>query len=231
MTQNEIAARDELWESAARWLPVFSPGEQRAGNILHRELARGQRLTIAQFAQALGTSVDAAETLVNSSALSPFIHKDEGSRIQGFWGLSATPTHHKLTVDGRTLWTWCALDSLFMPELLVATADIESRDPETAELIRLRVSPDHIQAAAPADVVVSLGRPETWDSTSATRVIATACHFIFFFVSRASGERWQAKHPEPETALLSLNEAFEYGRRSNARLFGAELTRHRIEPA
>jgi len=53
--------------------------------------------------------------------------------------------------------------------------------------------------AEPAGVVLSMGRPETWDQSSAARVMATACHFIYFFASRASGERWQARHPEPET--------------------------------
>ena len=225
MARNEIAATDELWESAERWLPTFSPEEQRAGITLLRELANGERVTIAQFARALGTTLDTANALVKDSVLCPFVHRDDADRIQGFWGLSVAPTRHQLAINGHTLWTWCAEDSLFIPELLGATAEIESRDPETDQSIRLTVSPARVEAAKPVGIVVSMGRPETWDVTSAPRIIATACHYIHFFASRHAGERWQVKHPEPETVLLSLDEAIGYGKRTNARLFGTELAR------
>jgi alkylmercury lyase len=223
MTQNEMTAGDEWWESHVRWLPVFSAKEQRAGSILHRALAKGEPVTFGQYARALGTSVDAAVTLVTESALRPFVYTDETGQITGFWGLSVVPTRHRLAVDGRTLWTWCAQDSLFIPELLGEIAEIESRDPENDQPIRLTVSPERVEAASTSGIVVSIGRPETWDASSATRIITTACHHIFFFTSRASGERWQEKHPGPETILLSLDEAVCCGKRSNAHLFGAEL--------
>lgn len=59
--------------------------------------------------------------------------------------------------------------------------------------------------------------------TSATQIIATACHFVFFFTSRTSGERWVAKHPG--TFLYSVEDAFALARRANAKYFGAELAR------
>ncbi len=115
------------------------------------------------------------------------------------------------------------MDTFEHPELLGGTAAIESRDPETDELVRLTVSATRIEAAEPKGIMVSMVRPQTWDVTSAARIMASACHFIFFFASHTSGERWQAKHPE--TVLLSLDEAFALAKRSNAHLFGAELAR------
>ncbi|WP_159587663.1 organomercurial lyase [Chelativorans xinjiangense] len=227
MTRNDKPIHDELWELAAQWLPVFSLAEQHAGIVLLRELAKGKAVTCSRLAQALGTTFGAAEALMRDSALRPFIHTDEGGRIIGFWGLSVAPTHHQVRVDGRKLWTWCAYDSLFIPELLGKTAEIESHDPESNELIRLTVSPERIISTEPANIVVSIGRPDTWDQSSAARIIATACHYIFFFVSRASAERWQVKHAEPATILFSLDVAFDFGRRSNAHLFGAELAQRR----
>lgn len=53
--------------------------------------------------------------------------------------------------------------------------------------------------------------------------MASACHFIFFLASRASGDRWVAEHPG--TVLLSLDEAFAAGRLQNLHLFGKELAR------
>ncbi|WP_163271131.1 organomercurial lyase [Chelativorans alearense] len=227
MTRNDKTLHDDLWELAAQSLPVFSLTEQHAGIVLLRELAKGEAVTCSRLAQALGTTFGAAEALMRDSALHPLIHTDKGDRIVGFWGLSVVPTPHQITVKGRKLWTWCAYDSLFIPELLGETAEIESRDPESNEPMRLTVSPEGIISTEPADIVVSMGRPDTWDQSSAARLMATSCHYIFFFVSRASGERWQAKHTEPATILLSLDAAFDIGKRSNAHLFQAELTRRR----
>jgi alkylmercury lyase len=227
MTRNNVATVEKLWEAACCRFPVLSPEEQRAGILLLRELARGEPVAIDQLARALGKPIDTVEAFIKSSALSPFVHAGEAGRIQGFWGLSVARTHHQLTVDRRRLWTWCAYDSLFMPELLGNTAEIESRDPETGQLIRLTVSPAGVEAAEPTDIVMSMVSPNTWDITSAARVMATACHFIFFFASRASAERWQVKHPE--TALPSLDEAFALAKRQNAHLFGTELAQRRSD--
>lgn len=122
MTRTDFPTSDELWEAAYRHFPVASQEEQRAGIVLLRELTNGEPVTIAQLARALGTSTEAAEALTKESALSPFVHKGEGGRIQGFYGLSVTPTHHQLTLCGRKLWAWCAPDTLEYPEQRQETA-------------------------------------------------------------------------------------------------------------
>jgi alkylmercury lyase len=229
MMRNDITTADELWEAACCHFPVVSAEDQRAGIALLRELARGEPVTIAQLARALGTTVETAAAFTKESPLSPFVHADEAGRIRGSFGLSVTPTHHQLTIDGRRLWAWCAQDSLFLPELLGATTEIESRDPETDKLVRLTVSPARVEAVEPTGILLSMIRPDTWDVTSAARLMASACHFIFFFAARESGERWVAKHPE--TFLLPLDEAFAFGKRPNAHLFGTELARRRAKVA
>jgi len=225
---NKIAPIDELVAAFARRVSVLSSDEQRAGIALLHELASGEPVTITQLAQALGNTVEAAEAFVKGPALKPFLYTNEQGRIVAFMGLTGTPTHHQLTIKGRTLWAWCAGDSLVLPELLDGTATIESRDPETGEPIRLTVSATRIEAAEPKGIAMSWVRTDTWDPSSAARTRVSACHFIFFFASRASGERWQAKHPD-KTLLLSLDEAFALVKRINAHLFGAELARRRVE--
>ncbi|MGH7575101.1 MAG: organomercurial lyase [Longimicrobiales bacterium] len=44
--------------------------------------------------------------------------------------------HHRFEIDARTLGTWCAWDSLFIPELLGEAARVQSTDPETGEVVR-----------------------------------------------------------------------------------------------
>lgn len=221
MTQTNITTVDELWEAAAARFPKFSPEEQRAGISLQRELAKGQPVNVTPWAQAFGIPIAEAEALLQASALAPFVQTDDDGRVVGFWGLSTVRTHHRLTIDDRTLGAWCAMDSLFLPEFIGETARVESRDPESGELVRLTVSPEGIESQEPNGVVVSVNSPSVWDFSSATRIIATACHFIFFFTSRASGERWVAK--QPNMLLVSLEEAFELAKRVNAHAFGAAV--------
>jgi alkylmercury lyase len=218
MTRTNLTTIEQL--SA---MPGLSTEEQRAGIVLLRELAKGEPVAATQFAAALGVPVSDAEALLKDSGLRRLTYVGEDGRIVGFWGLSTAPTHHRFTIKDRTLWAWCAGDTLFLPELLGETAAVESRDPETGELIRLTISPARVEAAEPKDVTLSFLWPDTVDFKSATQIIATACHHIFFFASRASGDRWVAKHPGK--VLLSLDEAFAVARRLNAQVFNTELAR------
>jgi alkylmercury lyase len=222
MTQTNLARLEEQCVAAAPGLFAAnkSPEEKRAGIALLHQLAKGEPVTCAQLALALDVSAQKAEAFLKESRLAPAVHTDEEGRVIGFWGLSTVPTQHRLRLGDRTLWAWCAQDSLFLPELVGETTQIESTDPESGVPVSLTVSPDRIEAVEPEGVVVSMVRPETTDLTSFARIIATACHFVYFFASRASGERWVAKHPE--TMLLSLEEAFALGKRQNVRVFGPD---------
>lgn len=90
-----------------------------------------------------------------------------------------------------------------------------------------RFSPEEqeagIESSQPDRVVVSLNSPQSWEMTSVPRLIVTACHFIFFFDSAESGRRWARSHPD--VVLVPIEDAFTYGRRQNAMLFGGELAR------
>ena len=48
-------------------------------------------------------------------------------------------------------------------------------------------------------------------------VIASFCHFVYFFASRRAGEQWAAGHPG--TFLLTLGEAADLAARTNRRMF------------
>jgi len=87
----------------------------------------------------------------------------------------------------------------------------------------LVVSPDRVESVEPVDALVSFLLPDGHFRTSAANVMAQFCHFVFFFPSRSSGERWVGKHPG--TFLYSLDEAFALAKRLNAKNFGTELAR------
>ncbi len=224
MTTTKIPTLDQYWEDLVAHLPLFSPEEQRAAVTLYRELAKGQAVDAAQFGRALGVSLAEGRALLARESIRAFVYADDQGRVLGFGGLATARMHHRFEVDGRTLWTWCAWDSLFIPEILGKPARVTSPDPENGEVVRLLVSPDRIESAEPEDAVVSFLLPDAQDfQTTAAHVMAKFCHFVFFFTSRSSGERWVARHPG--TFLYSLDEAFVLAKRHNAKNFGPELAR------
>jgi alkylmercury lyase len=213
---------DEYWRKLSSQLRPFSPQEQRVAVTLYRELAKGRAIDADQLARALGLPPAESRALLQRDAIKGFIRPDNDGRVLGFGGLAAAPMHHRFEVEGRTLWTWCAWDSLFIPEILRRSARVTSPDPETREIVRLVVTPDRVESAVPDGAVVSLIELEAdVFRTSAANVMASFCHFVFFFASRSSGERWIARHPG--TFLYSLEDAFALAKRLNAGNFGSEL--------
>ena len=222
MAVRDVPTIHEYWESLAPLLKSFSPEEQHAAVALYRELAKGRAVDVEQFARALDATPAAARALLEREAINRFIYPDAKGRVLGFGGLAAAPMHHRLEVEGRALWTWCAWDSLFIPEILGRPARVTSPDPENRELVRLTVTPERIESVEPRDAVISFIRPDAEAlRKSAANIMASFCHYIFFFASRASGERWTAEHPG--TFLWTLDDAFALAKRLNAANFGEAL--------
>jgi alkylmercury lyase len=222
MATNDIPTVDQYWKSLAAYLRPFAPDEQGPAVVLYRELAKGRAVDAEQFARALDTTPAAARALLERGAIKSSIFPDPQGRVVGFGGLAAAPMHHRFEVNGRSLWTWCAWDTLFIPEILGRPARVTSPDPESRELVRLTVTPDRIESVEPSDAVISFIRLDAEGfATSAANIMGSFCHFIFFFTSRASGERWTAKHPD--TFLCTLDDAFALAKRLNAHYFGSAL--------
>lgn len=225
MTNPEIPTLDRYWKTLDEALPVFAPEEQRAAVALYRELAKGVPVTVEQLAKALRVPSATASELLGRVSLRALVYADDQGRVVGFGGLATVPLHHRFEVGSRRLWTWCAWDGLFIPEILGQPARLESPDPGSGKIIRLSVAPEGITSVEPKTAVVSFLVPDTRGlARSAANVMANFCHFVFFFASPESGERWAARHEG--TFLYSLGEAAKLGRRLNARNFG-----HALPPA
>ena len=229
MTTNSTPPVDQYWAALHAALPSFSPEEQQVAVTLYRELAKGQPVDAEHLGLALGGSAAEARAFLERDSLKAFAYRDDQGRVLGFGGLTTARMHHQLELEGRTLWTWCAWDTLFLPEILGQRGRVMSPDPETGEAVRLTVTPQEITSADPRHAVVSFLLPDAHEFVSAANVVKTFCHFIFFFASRASGERWVAKHPG--TFLYSLGDAFGLAKRFNARNFGPELARRQAAAA
>jgi alkylmercury lyase len=204
----------ELASNIVRAMPRLGSVERRIAVGLYRQLAAGEPVSLAGLAGSLCFS----ERRVHE-ALSqwPGVYYDDTKAVVGFWGLALSEMPHHFQVDGRTLYTWCAWDSLFIPEILTKT-QVESADPLTGEEISLTVGPRGVKDLEPANTLVSFLTPSgVFDAD----VIQSFCHFVHFFGSWRSGEQWTSSHKG--TQLLSVDEAHELGRLTNAANFGDAL--------
>jgi alkylmercury lyase len=206
----------ELAETLAEAMPSLGPDQQQLALAVYRQLARGEPVGPGDLASELGRDEsDVAATL----EAWPGVYRSDDGRIVSFWGLAIPEMPHRFCVDGRPLYTWCAWDALFIPELIERSAEVESHPPLGEGSVRLVVDPDGIREVDPAAAAVSMLSPtEAFDY----RLIQTFCHFVHFFPSAESGAEWAAEHPG--TFLLSVPEAHELGRIVNRRRFGAALS-------
>lgn len=143
----------------------------------------------------------------------------EGDAVVGFWGLALDRMPHRIHFDGQELRAWCALDTLFLPELLGGPARVESSCPTTGETIALAVVPgDGVRGLSPATAVLSfLRRDERFDADT----ITSFCHFVHFFASEEAAAEWTAKHQH--TFVLSIEDGFEIATMTNRIRYGALL--------
>ncbi len=213
----------EAYEAAAGFLrtDLFAKGDrdqQRIGLAVYRLLAEGRPLSAERLADAVGAEPAAVLDAVRATAKSA-IHWDDAGRIIGYGGLTLEPTRHRLAVDRRTLYTWCAFDSLFVPELLAEPADVTSTCPATGHEIRLTVSPDRVERVEPDGTVLSFVTPGKARCEADIR--GAFCRHVNFFRSAAAAADWPAG--QPDMLVLSVAEAFELGRLRNRVAFADAL--------
>lgn len=199
----------------AEWFGL-APDERTASIGLYRAVARGEPVPTAVLADETGLPVPYLERYLQEAS---GIHTNDDGDVVAYWGLSQTERNHRFLVEGRTLYTWCAWDALFIPEIIGKTAAVESTCPVTEMQIRLTVSPTEAKAAQPAGMVLSFAQPVP--SAIRQDVIASFCHYVRFFESRAAAEPWVADNEG--TIVISLDDAFHLGRRANERRYGALL--------
>jgi alkylmercury lyase len=213
-TQPDIEA---LSTHLLRVFPALDEAQRKLSLGLYRELARGAPVSSSSLADRVQMPADAVIRQLRSW---PGVYYDDsGQRVIGFWGLTIAPMPHRLRVDGRELYAWCAWDTLFLPALLGTSAEVESSCRATGAPVRLTVTPHEVESALPAGLSVSFLLPEA--EAMNANVITSFCHYVHFFNSQEAAQPWLHEHPE--TFLLSLADAYEFGRRINKARYGTAL--------
>jgi alkylmercury lyase len=191
--------------------PTLSEREQHLVLTLYRLLAAGRPVETSALAECAQIPVDAGRSALERV---PGVYTDDRQRVIGFWGVSIDPMPHRLIVNSQTLYAWCAWDTLFLPELLGATAEVESRCPTTGRRITLTVDRTRVRSQDPAETVLSfLHRDEPFDADT----IRTFCHYVHFFANPDAAAAWTVDREG--TFTLSLAEGSEIARLTNRARF------------
>ena len=183
----------ERWSGAGPLLPGFAL------------LAQGRPVTVAEIAAAAGVDISQVESSLEAARC----ERDSRGHLIDLYGLTLTPTHHRLTIGNKILFGCCALWAHVIPKLVDARIKIESVDPYRHESIRLLVSADGIESATPstASATLALANREGIDAD----VSAAFCAQVRHFVSRESAEEFAAGLPTCHVISLSeLQEAADF---------------------
>jgi alkylmercury lyase len=153
-----------------------------------RLLADGEPVAVAQLATAAGWPVEDVESALRAQTSA---ERDDHGRLVGL-ALTLRPTTHHVTVGGRTLFAWCASDTLMLPVILGRPVVVQSTCPQSGRAIRVELTPDSVERVEPPDAVVSSVRP----ASQLTDVRSTTCAHGHFFSSIEATAAWAGAHPD-----------------------------------
>ncbi|HZE91347.1 MAG TPA: organomercurial lyase MerB [Rhizobacter sp.] len=174
---------------------------------LLREIAKGSPVSREKLAAVLGWPLGRVAAALDQT---PNTEYDDDGNIVGM-GLTLRETPHVFEIDGRRLYTWCALDALMFPALIGKTACVQSHCAATGASVSLTVTPDEVRNVNPEGAAVSLVLP---DASSDVRG-AFCCH-VHFFASTSVADGWAAKHKG--TIVVCVEDAFRVGQKLNQTL-------------
>ncbi len=198
----------------------ISPKEQAVAIALYRLLALGESVSHQHLAEVSSTPVAEVHRLLGQWL---GVYHDDAENVTGFWGLALGEMPHKLLIDGRELYAWCAWDTLFLPALIGNTVQVISQCAQSGKEIQLIIDPEHIASVYPETTVLSFVMPD--ENGIREDVINSFCHSVLFFATSALGEQWVAEHPK--NFLISVENAFELAQMINHRKFPGLMTQYR----
>lgn len=188
--------------------PQMNREDQVLARTIYQQLAQGKPLSLEMLA---GILEQAVEIIKQKLAEWGSVFYNDTGEIIGFLGISVDETHHRMRMNDIMSYAWCAWDTLFIPELVGATAQVTSSCATSNETITLTVTPQGIRSA-PADIWVSFLLPD--EKAVQENVTTSFCCYVHFFSSRAEGETWTDQNEG--TFVLTLYDAFKVGRQVNA---------------
>ena len=133
--------QEQLRRVAFRWV--------RTGDVAtERRLAEGSDFPLAMVRDAL-TALEQRGLIVRNA-----------DGVVGIYGLSLVPTPHHLTLDGRSLFTWCALDTVGIEAGLHADAAVAAPCFHCQQDLTIAFQAGHVIAMSTGDLCLWVPLPD-----------------------------------------------------------------------
>ena len=181
-TIRHLAAR---WQEAKVLLPAFPL------------LAKGEPLDIDRVAQTTGIPAEQIEKAAETGRC----ERDSAGRLIDLYGMTLTPTLHRIEVDSKIVFSCCALWAHVIPRLIGRQVEVESVDPLRREVVRLSISPNGVETVEPVGATATMvvaGEDEIRENVS-----AAFCSQVRHFISRESAEEFAKRSPSCRVVDLS----------------------------
>jgi alkylmercury lyase len=167
-------------------------------------LVQGRPVAPELLARQLHRDLEEVRSILGAH---PELEYDAQGNVVGS-GLTLVPTTHQFQVEQRTLFAWCAFDTLTYPVELHLSAQVTSRCPVTASSIQLTVTPEQVLDLDPGEAQVSLVVDVA--AGCCYNVREDVCNYGHFFASREAAFEWQVAHRQ--AVILSVEEAYQVGK-------------------
>ena len=197
--------------------PDFGKDNSRLLIKTLRTLAHGKPVTKAEMVQIskeLEIPFEQADEFLRGVT-----ERDSDDDIIGLIGLSLNQDWaHRFDVNGISLRTWCAWDTLFLTQIIGEETMVESESPQSGTTVRIRLNKNGVEGSVPESAVITIVNidPDVHDVSSMEAIWGNFCHQVYFFPSRDEADEWASEKNNIE--VLAVDEAFELGRLAFSRL-------------
>jgi alkylmercury lyase len=196
-----------------------------------RLLSTGNPIDPADVAMRIGLPPDRLKSvLANLRTTSQLEYAQDGHLI-AVAGLTLRPSSHVLRTPAITLYTWCAVDALFFPDLLGQSVQVTSPCPISGQMIHVKIDQDKQSIlATPESACVSIVVPDlrrtteqneaglnTFESDACVSdgcdadelfgASGTFCSRVSFFNSPKEAEEWT--EGMSDIIILPVSEAYK----------------------
>lgn len=132
-------------------------------------LASGEPVSTGAVSEALAMDGQTSRATINFLRASDQLGFTRTGLIDAVAGLTLAPTNYRFIIGTQTLYTWCAIDSLFFPRVLEMSASVQSQCPVSGHIINIIVDPSAgIVFREPSSAAVSIVIPAAGSAAAPT---------------------------------------------------------------
>ncbi len=157
--------KEELRQAWHGRLSHLSETQDQLRRVAFRWVRAGRVATASRLADGAGLSLEVVHDELAALEQQGLLVCDAHG-VVGISGLSLVETPHHLHLDGRSLFTWCALDAVGIAAGLGADAAIAGQCFHCQRDVAVRFEAGQVMAASPADLSLWLPLPQAGRSVA-----------------------------------------------------------------